>query len=291
MPLARRTKLVAQTGTRDGQTGNFTAMQGFLRTYADTDLQRPMDAAVVIPTLLRPHLAQALASIFAQNFAGRIHILVGVDTPQGDLSAVDAACAGRPSHCAVQVFWPGYSTAARHGGLTPSADGGALRCVLSFLANSAYVAYLDDDNWWGPDHLQQLRTAVEGAEWGFTLRWFVHPDSRRPVCVDSWESVGPGEGMFKEKFGGFVDPNCLMINKLACPQAPLLWNFPLANAPLTADRNVFNHLSRQHKWQGTGKPSTFYMMNKTDGLHPMRMQIMGEAYVKAGEPAPAPQPG
>ena len=50
-------------------------MQGFLRTYADIDLQEPMDAAVVIPTVLRPHLKQALHSIFAQRFPGRIHIL------------------------------------------------------------------------------------------------------------------------------------------------------------------------------------------------------------------------
>jgi hypothetical protein len=270
---------------------SFAAMQGFLRTYADMDLQPPMDAAVIIPTVLRPYLLPALRSVFAQNFPGRIHILVGIDAHRGDLAIIDEACAERPPHCAVQVFWPGYSTAQRNGGLTPPGDGGALRCMLSFLANSPYVAYLDDDNWWGPDHLQQLRSAVESAEWGFSLRWFVHPESRRAVCVDTWESVGPGQGMFQEKFGGFVDPSCLMLNKQACPQAPLFWNFPLAGDPMSADRNVFNHLSRQHRWSGTGKPSAFYMMNKNDGLHPMRMRIMGEAYVKAGEPAPVPQPG
>ena len=41
-------------------------MQGFLRTYADGDLQCSMDAAVVIPTVLRPYLRQALESVFAQ---------------------------------------------------------------------------------------------------------------------------------------------------------------------------------------------------------------------------------
>ena len=258
-------------------------MQGFLRNYADTNLQEPMEAAVIIPTVLRPHLAQALRSVFAQKFSGRIHILVGIDSHQGDLAVIDEACAERPPNCAVQVFWPGFSTSQRHGGLTPPGDGGSLRCMLSFLANSAYVAYLDDDNWWGPDHLTQLRTAVETAQWGFALRWFVHPETRRPVCIDTWESVGPGEGMFKEQFGGFVDPSCLMINKLACPAAPLFWNFPLSNDPMSADRNVFNHLSHQHKVAGTGQASVFYMLNKNDGLHPMRVGIMGEAYTQAGE--------
>jgi len=64
-------------------------MQGFLRTYADIDLQQPMDAAVVIPTVLRPHLTQALHSIFAQQFSGRIHIMIGIDTIKGDLALIE----------------------------------------------------------------------------------------------------------------------------------------------------------------------------------------------------------
>jgi glycosyltransferase involved in cell wall biosynthesis len=140
-------------------------VQGFLRTYADLDLQEPMDAAVVIPTVLRPHLMRALRSVFAQEFVGHIHILVGVDNVKGDLAQIDAVCTERPSNCVVQVFWPGYSTSVRHGGLTPPGDGGALRAVLTYLANSPYVAYLDDDNWWHPGHLAQLRQAVENAEW------------------------------------------------------------------------------------------------------------------------------
>jgi hypothetical protein len=180
-------------------------MQGFLRTYADIDLQAPMDVAVVIPTVLRPTLAPALRGIFAQRFPGRIHILIGIDTMRGDLAMIDAVCAERPPHCAVQVFWPGYSTSVRNGGLTPPGDGGALRATLTYLANSPYVAYLDDDNWWDPQHLYQLRRAMDDAEWAFALRWFVHPETRRPVCIDIWESVGPGQGIFNEHFGELPD--------------------------------------------------------------------------------------
>jgi glycosyltransferase involved in cell wall biosynthesis len=258
-------------------------MQGFLRTYADTELQEPMDAAVVIPTILRPSLTRALHSIFAQTFRGRIHILIGIDAMKGDLSRIDAACATRPSNCVVQVFWPGYSTSVRNGGLTPPGDGGALRAVLSYLANSPYVAYLDDDNWWDPSHLYQIRRAMDDAEWAFALRWFVHPETHRSVCIDIWESVGPGQGIFNESFGGFVDPSCLMINKVACPLAPHHWNFPLRDDPMSADRNVFAFLSRGHKPRGTGLPSVFYTLNAKDGLHAARLKLMGSAYTEAGK--------
>ena len=253
-------------------------MKGFLQTYADFDLQQPLDAAVVVPTTLRPCLVKALHSVFAQKFDGRVHIMIGIDHPENDLDLIEAACAVRPANCAVQIFWPGYSTSVRHGGLTPPGDGGALRATLTYLANSPYVAYLDDDNWWGPEHLLHLRRAIDDAEWAFALRWFVHPETGHPVCIDIWESVGPGLGLFKDNFGGFVDPSCLMINKVACPLAPHHWNFPLKQDIMSADRNMFAFLSRNHKWRGTGRPSVFYSLNVKDGLHPMRLRLMGSAY-------------
>jgi hypothetical protein len=264
-----------------------TEMQGFLRTYADGELQQPMDAAVVIPTVLRPHLVDALHSVFAQTFPGRIHIMIGIDTVRGNLDLIEAACATRPSHCAVQVLWPGFSTSVRHGGLAPAGDGGALRSVLTYLANARYVAYLDDDNWWDPEHLAGLRKAIDEADWAFALRRFVHPATRRSVCVDRWESLGPNQGIFKEQFGGFVDPSCLMINKVACPVAPHVWNFPLKGDPMSADRNVFAFLSRNHKSAGTGQATAFYTLNPEDGLHAMRLRLMGSAYDEAGRIADA----
>jgi hypothetical protein len=258
-------------------------MDGFFRTYSDTNLQAPMDAAVVIPTVLRPSLRQALESIFAQAFSGRIHVLIGIDQMAGDITMIDQICASRPSHCAVQVFWPGYSTSVRHGGLTPPGDGGALRAILSYLANSPYVAYLDDDNWWAPRHLSDLRRAIDNADWAFSLRWYVHPFSRRPICVDIWESLGPGQGLYKEQFGGFVDPSSLMINKLACPSAPQKWNVALKEDPMGADRYVFQYLSRHHQACGTGRPTSFYTLNPYDPLHSLRVQYLGSNYDEAGK--------
>ena len=258
--------------------------ESFLRTYADFDLQRPMDVAVVIPTVLRPYLRQALESVFAQQYDGRLHVLVGIDQPLGDIGLIDDVCARRPPNCAVQVIWPGFSTSVRHGGLMRPGDGGAMRAMLTYLANAPYVAYLDDDNWWDPAHLTQMCAAMESAEWAFALRWFVHPETRRPACVDVWESVGPGQGLFKEMFGGFVDPSCLMINKVACPLAAHHWNFPMPSDPMSADRNVFNYLSKNHKPRGTGRPTVYYTLQEKDGMHPVRLQLMGDTYEKAGPP-------
>ena len=260
-------------------------MSGYLRTFAAAgfDLQRPADVTVVIPTILRPTLADAVRSVFAQDFEGRTQILVGVDLPAGDAGVLNA-CADHPPRCAVQVFYPGYSTAARHGGLSPAGDGGVLRTVLSYLGNSRLVAYLDDDNWWAPDHLRQMSAAIEGVAYAYALRWFVHPVTRRPICLDEWESVGPGQGIYRERFGGFIDPSCLMIDKFRCSDIIPLWRTPLPGDPRSqsADRTVFEGLRRHHRGHATGSATVFYMLDDADPNHPMRLRLIGAPYEAAG---------
>jgi len=259
-------------------------MMSFVQTYAHEGvaLQQPMDVAVVMPSVLRPTLRDALYSIFTQDFAGRIHVLIGVDAPLGDPAMIETACTRRPPNCVVQVFYPGYSTSVRHGGLHPTRDGGVLRAVLTYLANARLVAYLDDDNWWSPEHLRLLSQAMQGgqADWAYTLRWFVHPVSRRSICVDRWESVGPGQGLFSERMGGFVDPNCILIDKFAAGPAVPFWNLPLPGdaKAMSADRNVFAVLSKHFRAIGVARPTVYYQVDPEDGMHPLRLQLIGPAY-------------
>ncbi len=253
-----------------------------LRTWnaSGTDLQAQSAVAVVMPTILRPSLARALASVFAQEVAGRVQLLIGIDKPQGSIEMLEAICRMAPSHCVVQALYPGYSTSVRHGGLCDARDGGALRTILSYMANAPLIAYLDDDNWWGPRHLATLARAIAQVDWAFSLRWFVHPETARPICIDQWESIGPGGGGVYENSGGWVDPNCLMIKRVSCAQVLPCWTVPLPGDQhgMSADRVVFEYLRRHRKYAGTGEASAFYVLDPADGLHPMRLELMGDAY-------------
>jgi len=260
----------------------------FFKTYAaaDFDLQQPSDVAVIMPTIIRPTMKEALQSVFRQAPARRIQILIGIDRPDGDVALIEAICAERPAHCCVNVIYPGYSTSVRHGGLHPAYDGGVLRCVLTYLANSRYVAYLDDDNWWADNHLNAMLAAIKDHHWAFALRWFVHPDTRRPICIDQWESVGPGRGVFAQQFGGWVDPNCLMFDKLECHQAIPWWTRPLPTDPThgTADRQVFGFLNQHFRGRGTNEATVYYQLNAADLNHADRVRAIGPAYAAAGVP-------
>jgi hypothetical protein len=261
---------------------------GFLRTLGDTgSLQTPFEVAVVMPSLVRPSLARALLSILRQDFAGRIQILVGIDRPLGSLDAPIAELGAIPSGRVLSFFYPGYSTSELHGGIYP-ALGGALRCILSYWANARYVAYIDDDNWWAPEHVTRLREIIEGKDWAFAHRFFTHPRTGRVVCVDSWESVGPDRGLFRRRFGGWVDPNCLMIDKIRCERALRTWNFPLLDMPQgrTADRRFFRML-RQGEWAEHAAPTVFYEVNPHDRMQRHRLPRMGTAWEDAARPLSA----
>lgn len=260
-------------------------MSSFFRTYADPDvsLQQPFDVAVVMPTILRATLTDALASIFAQDFNGRIQVLVGIDVPRGDLARIDAICAERPSNCVVQIFYPGYSTSVRHGGLSEAQDGGVLRQLLSLLANSPLIAYLDDDNWWHPVHLGALIREIKGADYAFTHRWFVHPLTKKIVARDDWESVGPGRGIYTEKYGGFVDPSCLLLDKRKCADILALWSRPqtLDKKGMSADRTVFQALAVRPGIR-IEAPTVYYRLDPNDTMHKERMKVMALVYEEAG---------
>lgn len=232
--------------------------------HPEFDPQLPFDASVVIPTILRPSLAQAVDSVYAQQGVERIQVLVGVDKALGDPVILEQLIARCPNYCALTIIDLGYSTSIRHGGPHAALDGGAIRSILTLAANSVNVAYLDDDNWWGTDHLTSLLEAIRDHNWAYSKRWFVHGATDDIICEDVWEAVGPGHGVYNAEYGGFVDPNCLMINKIKCVEDLHAWCTSLTTDKNGADRRVFKCLLKRGNYVCTEKVTTFYRLPVSD---------------------------
>jgi len=240
--------------------------------------QQPFDAAVVIPTVLRPTLKEAVVSVFRQSFPGRLQILIGIDRSNGDDRVLDEILAQRPARHAVTLLDLGYSVSVRNGGVHLAGLGGTMRTILSYMANSRYIAYLDDDNWYGERHVETLLSAIVGHDWAFSLRWFVDEATRRPLGIDTFESIGSGRGVYAVGLGGWVDPNCLMIDKLNCEPVLRCWSaqFPFRGTNWSNDRTVFDAL-RHRRWICTGEPSAFYVVHQDDRNHADRMKYLHES--------------
>ncbi|MEH6404168.1 MAG: glycosyltransferase family A protein [Sneathiella sp.] len=232
------------------------------------EINGTFDVAVVIPTIVRPSLLEAVQSIFEQKFTGTIQILVGVDKVLGDQDILYKLFENIPDKVTITLFDPQYSTSARHGGIHQARDGGSLRTTLSFLANSRYVAYLDDDNLFHPNHLETLLKAVVGVDWAYSYRWLVDEETNKKLTVDKWHSAGPNNGIMKGTSGGFADPNTLLIDKLACADQLHLWSVESdVNAKFSgADRMFFNGLSLNKTYNSSKRATVYYKMRRTNIL-------------------------
>lgn len=230
------------------------------------DLQTPFDAGIVMATVVRDTFPQALRSVYAQAFAGRIQVLVGVDRWAGDRAMVEQLRAEAPSHVAVMLLDLGYSTSQRNGGVYPSHYGGALKTILSYAANSRHVFYLDDDNWYAAEHVATMLAAVRGNAWAFSLRHFVAAETGALLCPDTWESVGTGRGVYAQAQGGFVDTNCFCIDALACSDVFPEWAMTRFAGGTGGDRQVLARL--RSRPFGTNDAHTVFYRTRLVGRHP-----------------------
>jgi tetratricopeptide (TPR) repeat protein len=188
--------------------------------------------------------------------------LIGVDIVSGDRSTLDQIRAECPPHVSLTILELGYSTSLWNGGLKSNRCGGALPAILSLAANSRYVAYLDDDDWWASDHLAGLLSAIAGKQWAFAYRWLVHPDTLWPICRDEWDAVGPGRGINQERYGGFVSPSALMIDMEACDRVLPLWSHGSLTEGNGSDRRIFDVLSKGFTWAASQRHSLYYALSQ-----------------------------
>ena len=228
------------------------------------------DFAVIIPTVLRPDLLRASRSVIEQTVDGTINLVIGVDFPLGDPAVLDAVRKLETRKRRVTIVDPGYSTATSRGGFFPNRHGGSLRTALSFLANARHLAYLDDDNWHAPHHIESLASALKDKAWAFSLRYYCDSRTGGPLAIDLIESVGPGKGMHAARYGGFCNTSTLMLDTQATLDALHHWSRGVALDGRGPDRSIFDAL-RALPYGETNQATAFYWMQHSDINHATRL--------------------
>ena len=234
------------------------------------------DISIVIVTVCRRSLYKAIRSIFDQDFKGSIQLLVGADVEQfGNFSEMmrelETEC---PPHILMTGINPGYSTSKRHGGVHSSYYGGSLRTVLSFLSSSELVTYLDDDDWYEPQHLRLMHEAIQGKTWAFTLSNYADPNKESVLGIDTTESVGPRKGVYAAKFGGFVRPSALLLNKVRLSHILHLWSIAPFPSGDGEDRLIFRELLKYPDFGETRVATVNCAIDPADGMHAHRLSTL-----------------
>jgi tetratricopeptide (TPR) repeat protein len=88
-----------------------------------------------------------------------------------------------------------------------------------------------------------------------------HHETLCPICRDEWDSVGPGRGINMKRYGGFLAPSSLVLDKRACGDVLPLWNHALFSIGDGNDRRIFAALNGNFTWAASGRYTVYYLLN------------------------------
>lgn len=111
--------------------------------------------------------------------------------------------------------------------------GHRIYAAMAYLINSDYVFFLDEDNWYEPNHVDSLVKGIKDGnlEWAYSLRKIVDEQGSF-VCEDNCDSLGifPNQNNIP-----FVDMNCYCFTT----KFLLKLTQTLYRADYNTDRQVF----------------------------------------------------
>lgn len=129
-----------------------------------------------------------------------------------------------------------YNTLQNLGVSTP---GGIPRALGTIYGRGEWVTYLDQDNWYYPNYLNEILQSVNKVDdnclYLHCYRTMHEPSATfktpKPFCHDYFESIGKT----------MLDTNCMIINRKKFLNYAGAWAFPIAYGD---DRIVFNTLQQ-----------------------------------------------
>lgn len=129
---------------------------------------------------------------------------------------------------------------------------GGILAASAYLVTEELICWLDDDNWFEPNHIEELVKAKGDHPYAHSLRKLVNPDGTF-YDYDDFESLGV--------HSGFVDLNCYLMDiGLARQIAPLWYN--TTGTLMIGDRYVYQWLSQNNVSCGeSGKYTLNYTLN------------------------------
>ncbi|WP_238327080.1 glycosyltransferase family 2 protein, partial [Rodentibacter pneumotropicus] len=171
--------------------------------------------AVITSTIGRDELVRAIESVKVQTYPCRHYIFV-----DGEQFSEKVKGLVEPYQDLVITYLP------MNTGKNGMVNSG-INAIASFLVEEDIICYLDDDNWYKPNHVEELVKVLDrGADFAYSLRDFYSLNGQF-ICSDDWESLGYW------KLNKPVEINIIYADKTY----PLVFNF--SNQECHIDTNTY----------------------------------------------------
>ncbi len=192
-----------------------------------------MKVAIVTPTIGSPELAECLASVQNQTYENITHY-VFLDGEE-HFEKINPILQNAQSNKEIKTIeiqdnvgkgWLGHRVYA----------------ACSFLVNADVICYLDQDNWFDPDHVERLLSKIEnGYDWAYSLRKIYDKDGNY-LFNDDCESLGKWPIYLNDE-AFLIDTSSFAVKKDVAVRVGHAWYD--VNRPKAADRQFF-HVLKTH---------------------------------------------
>lgn len=172
--------------------------------------------AVVTATTGRKELQQAINSVREQTYPCRHYIFIDGEQASQNEFYVEGA-----EVCQLPV---------RTGG--NGMMNGGIVAASAFLVQEDMICWLDDDNWFEPNHIEKLVEAKRDKPYAYSLRALRNVDGSF-FANDDFESLG--------HHTGFIDLNCYLMDRNIAVQIAPLW-YKTTGELMVGDRFVYQAL-------------------------------------------------
>ena len=185
-----------------------------------------MKVAVVIPTIGAQHLEQCIDSVLNQTHKDIVIYLFkdGLDVK------IPSFVNNIPNIKQIRLDenvgkgWYGHRVYA----------------ACSFLVNADVICYLDEDNFYEPEHIQTLvETISKGNSWAYSLRNIVDKNGEFS-CTDDCESLGKWPVYFNNQVF-HIDTSCFAVRRDVAVQIGHAWY-----GQWGADRQFFGAIKKHY---------------------------------------------
>jgi glycosyltransferase involved in cell wall biosynthesis len=185
-----------------------------------------MKVAVVTPTIGSTTLKQCVESVESQTYKDLTHY-VFLDGKENE------------KHIWYQLEgYDNIKTIRLEENVGKGWYGHRVYAACSFLVNADIICYLDEDNWYEPDHVQKLVDVIkDGNDWAYSLRK-IYDKQGNFLCEDNCESLGKWPVYFNDQVN-HIDTSSFAVKRDAALRIGHAWY-----GQWGADRQFFMNLAK-----------------------------------------------
>lgn len=215
--------------------------------------EKPKTVTVITPTIASPKLIDAVQSVAAQTYEHVTHLIVldggryrdkfydiTIDNPLLFDNKLKVKISMTPENTGADGFY-----------------GHRIYAGYPHLINSDYIFFLDEDNWYKPNHVETLVEVLKDNEFAYSLRE-IYDENKEYICDDNCESLGKWPIWFTHD----KTPQYLIdTSSFAFRTSFLIKTCQLWHSGWGGDRRYYNLIREQVKHDTNGQHTLCYRLD------------------------------